>query len=1009
MLYQYHRDWGTSLYELIFVVSEDPHINYFIAPYVVLKDDKGEYTYSSHRVYTNTICDYGLTLTEDGRKLFANIEQLAPPQLEEQFQPKKRKSYTLRELVKNEEIRKTIHQYVDNRFGPILELIYQNKARVFFQYNESTKLTRHPITLAETPIDAVFHFQRTSEGFSYSLSASVGDEEIILTGREVHILCNKPGWLIIDGVLYKTNESLNGKLFQPFVTKDAITIPKSKEREYFEKFIINKVRNNSVNAEGFAISTSSPDPYLSLSLVTEPFDDHHLLAAYFYYNKEQFFARDQRHEKVSIGFNDEGDINLFKTERNKEQERALLAQLDDLGFEKWKDGYYKLANSNGNGHDQEAIYELVDRLADLRETLARQNIYLDHNPRHHVPMSFHKPELSFAVESNTDWFDIKATVTIGDYSFPFTDFYDHILNGKREFELPDGSIAILPNEWFAQYRELLTMGEQEQDHIYLNYYQGVLLQELNNANKNQQDGIGTEFNIGHPTKDVPLSSSLKANLRPYQQYGVNWMEHIRENGFGGCLADEMGLGKTLQTLAMLLYQKERLLAGFHHDEIVPASNGNGKSESNQLQLFGGSWQTKSDEGQLKALIVMPVSLIHNWKQEIERFTPSLSVHQHTGINRPREATVLQQHDIILTTYSIARNDLQLFQQIDFNSIVLDESQYIKNPRSKTYKAVTQLKGKHKMVLTGTPIENSLSDLWAQVNFFNPGMLGSFRFFKEEFIDPVEKHEDEQKRTKLKKLVQPFILRRTIQQVARDLPNLTEKVFYSEMPPEQQELYEEEKSKARNKILENLKQVGRAKTNILILKSLTRLRQIANHPALCFDEGQQAYPSGKYNDVLENLMNILEGNHKVLIFSQFVSHLDLFRTHLDKEGISYGYLTGTIGSDQRQKEIEQFQNDPATKVFLISLSAGGTGLNLTAASHVFLLDPWWNPARESQAIRRAHRIGQDKNVFAYKFITVDTVEEKILKLQQRKKQLAEDFMPSEDQLNLSNEDLEYLLE
>jgi len=320
--------------------------------------------------------------------------------------------------------------------------------------------------------------------------------------------------------------------------------------------------------------------------------------------------------------------------------------------------------------------------------------------------------------------------------------------------------------------------------------------------------------------------------------------------------------------------------------------------------------------------------------------------------------------------------------------------------------VSELEANHKVSLSGTPIENSLSDLWSQMQFINPELLGTFPFFKKEFLRPIEKAQNEEKQEQLKRLIAPYLLRRTKESVAKDLPELTQQVFYSEMTAPQKKAYETEKSTARNFILENIEQ-GNTKFNMVVLKTLLRLRQIANHPGLYLEDYTK--DSGKFNDILHHLNVIRKGGHKVLIFSQFVSYLKMFKAEFEKNKWSHSILTGDMTSDKREAQIKQFKEREDVHFFLISLKAGGTGLNLTQADYVFIADPWWNPAAEQQAIARAHRIGQTRNVIAMKFITKDSIEEKILKLQQRKTKLAEDIIENHDKLKFEREDLEFLLE
>jgi SNF2 family DNA or RNA helicase len=366
-----------------------------------------------------------------------------------------------------------------------------------------------------------------------------------------------------------------------------------------------------------------------------------------------------------------------------------------------------------------------------------------------------------------------------------------------------------------------------------------------------------------------------------------------------------------------------------------------------------------------------------------------------GNQRNKELTNFAYYDVVLSTYHTVRQDIDQLSRFPFHYIILDESQMIKNPSSKLYQSILELQAEHRIVLTGTPIENSLTDLWSQINFVNPGLLGTLSFFKRSFVQPIQKRKDEERELKLKELINPFILRRTKQEVARELPPVYEQIRYCNMTEDQKRLYEEEKSLARNHILESMEEVGMEKSSMVVLQALTRLRQIANHPAMV--EEMEGIDSGKFTEVYRDIESVVAEGHKVLIFSSFVKHLELFRNQLDQDKYRYAYLTGSQNQRQREEAVKEFQKKTSCPLFLISLKAGGVGLNLTAADYVFILDPWWNPAAELQALNRAHRIGQEKNVFVYRFISNDTIEEKIQRLQERKRELAEAFVAANNPL------------
>jgi SNF2 family DNA or RNA helicase len=407
-----------------------------------------------------------------------------------------------------------------------------------------------------------------------------------------------------------------------------------------------------------------------------------------------------------------------------------------------------------------------------------------------------------------------------------------------------------------------------------------------------------------------------------------------------------------------------------------------------LHCFFGNADPK-----LTSLIIVPASLIYNWENEIKRFVPEMKVYSYKGNQRKKSASWLQNFDIILSSYHTIRQDIELISSFSFHYIILDESQLIKNPASMLYKTVTRLNSEFKLVLTGTPVENSLTDLWTQLNFVNPGLLGELSFFRREFAKPIEKMGDDKKEVKLRKIIQPFILRRTKEMVASDLPPVTEQTVFCDMTEEQLKIYEEEKSSVRNSILKNTESNGLEKSAIVVLQGLMKLRQISNHPLLAFEDYTSG--SGKFETVLQDMESVISEGHKILVFSSFVKHLDLYAAELRKKRICFTMLTGA--SINREKIVNSFQNDPENKIFLISLKAGGVGLNLTAADYVFILDPWWNPASEMQARNRAHRIGQDKSVFVYRYITSNSIEEKIVRLQEKKSKLADTFISSNNPL------------
>jgi non-specific serine/threonine protein kinase len=410
-------------------------------------------------------------------------------------------------------------------------------------------------------------------------------------------------------------------------------------------------------------------------------------------------------------------------------------------------------------------------------------------------------------------------------------------------------------------------------------------------------------------------------------------------------------------------------------------------------------------GNLMALIIVPASLIFNWEEEIIKFCPKFSFYSLAGSTRHTQKNLLDQFDVVLTTYQTALRDISDLGKFSWQYIILDESHMIKNRESKIFKAVNQLNTVHKISLSGTPIENSLADLWSQMQFINPDILGTFSFFKKHFVLPIQQQQDEGALQQLRLMVEPFILRRRKQDVAKDLPEISSQIEYVPMTPAQEKMFEEEKSAARNYLLAISEETP--DFTFHVLSSLLRLRQIANHPKL-LDELSEV-DSGKFNHVQEQINSVLASGHKVLIFSSFTSHLDLFSKVFDEYGRPYCLLTGKTSQKKRKEQVHLFQEDAKNQVFLISIKAGGTGLNLTRADYVFILDPWWNPFVEEQAIARAHRIGREQPISVIRFISKNSIEEKIILLQARKKILAAELIEGSEQVKLAKEDLRFLLE
>lgn len=816
----------------------------------------------------------------------------------------------------------------------------------------------------------VFYFEHTETETRYRLKIYYGNREIQLN-RHIRVVTNETCMIVQQGKLY-VFEKLNAKRLTPFFEKEEVTVSRQIEDKYYPGFVLNTIRDFEVHAKGFYITTddSGRTALLSLemNLKYEP-----CLVLYYQYGDEKFMANASRAVAVQVK-KENGTWYFRKESRDFDWENQVKQLLVKIGL-KPMEGYY-IPTSLDLMEAESAIYALVDWINKNGEELSRNNISIvqDKLSKKYFagPCNLHMKTIT-----SGDWFDIHASVQFGEFIIPFIKLRKHLLNGIREFVLPNGETAVLPEEWFARFQGLLPLARFKGENLQFEKHHFLLLK---NTLEGQVKSLIEKLMEQKNEEKTSLPAGLNAQLRSYQEEGFQWMFGLQANGFGGCLADDMGLGKTLQALTLLLKLKRA-----KKEIIIPLTGQNG-----QLDLFAAA--PAADEGRPASLVVLPTSLVHNWANEIKKFTPALNVLVYTGIQR-KKATDLKKlasfYDIIITTYGTLRNDIGEFAKVDFFYVILDESQFVKNPSSKTYKAVMQLRAHHRLVLTGTPIENSLSDLWAQMNFLNPGLLGTLAWFQNVFIAPIEKTNNPETQKSLQMLISPFILRRKKEEVARELPPLTEHVVYCAMASEQEKLYEEQKSVIRNAILENIEKEGVKKSSFVVLQGLTKLRQLANHPSLIDSDSEE--DSGKFEQILSMLSNLVAEKHKVLIFSSFVTHLKLIEQRIKQQDWRYSLLTGK--TTDRESVISQFQTDPQNYIFLISLKAGGVGLNLTAAEYVFITDPWWNPASENQAVSRAHRIGQQKNVFVYRFITENSIEEKIQVLKDKKSALADKFINS----------------
>ena len=583
-----------------------------------------------------------------------------------------------------------------------------------------------------------------------------------------------------------------------------------------------------------------------------------------------------------------------------------------------------------------------------------------------------------SISSGIDWFDLEGGISFGEHVIPLPKAIKVFLRGEQTVKLDDGSTGLLPEKWLSRNLPVLELGAAsgKRSHgktLRFPSTQALILDVL--LEENEVESVDQRFlEIKNALKNfsgierVPVPAGFKGVLRPYQEDSLGWFAFLKKFSFGGILADDMGLGKTVQVLAWLAGELE-----------------NGKKGP--------------------SLVVSPTSVLFNWQAEAKRFVPDLKILAYTGNNRSDLIKEIDQVDLVITTYGLVRRDIEILKDLQFNYIILDESQAIKNSNSQIAKAVRLLRAEHRLCLTGTPLENNVRELWSQMEFLNPKFLGSRAVFDRRFAKPIARG-DKTARNILKKMVKAFLLRRNKEAVAKEILGKMEHVILCPMTDGQARIYSQVRDHYRASILATIEQQGFNRSRIKILEGLLRLRQVANHPALI---GEDSAGSGKLDNLMTLIKEAISCGHKALVFSQFTKMLSLIRRFLDDAGIIYEYLDGRTPQARRKDRVRRFQDNEDIKLFLISLKAGGLGLNLTAADYVFLVDPWWNPAVELQAVDRTHRIGQDKKVFTYRFITAETVEEKVLALQEKKRELVSAILSGgQDMLRqLSRKDLDLL--
>ncbi len=861
-------------------------------------------------------------------------------------------------------------QRVEIPFGLMTWLFWSIKDEYYLFWED----TEQPVRIETTPMRLQLSPRLSEDGLSFDIMLSrEGKLPFSISGEKVSFYGQLPLWVCWKNSFYPVQTGLHPNLIQELVSESPI-IPHNEISEFLDR-AWTKMHSSDLYGQDEFLERMSPifvqadfNPKLYLdeegSLLTLQIQNVYETE----HGEITLSGPDQDLQTGSYQF--EG--KSFLVRRDQAREEDLLTSLVDMNFQPRNKAMWFL-------EPEEAVSFLLDSYPKLVEKF---RVYGEKNlTRYRVRLS--PPNVVANVEASEDqkWFSLDISVEYDDIRVPIEKIWKAWTQGKRYVQLKDGSYTSLPESWIKKLgHKLQAMGydpEKPPKKKFENHEVPVLDTILDDIEQVHSDTFWTELrekiHSFKQIRQIEPPRGLEADLRPYQLQGLSYLNFLKEYRFGGILADEMGLGKTVQTLSFIQLMKERGQKG-------------------------------------PTLIIVPTSVLPNWEREAKKFVPTLSRLVIYGSRRSGMFTQIKDSDLILTTYALLRRDLDELLRHDYNGIILDEAQNIKNPNTITARSVRRLNSDFKLCLSGTPIENNLLELWSLFEFLMPGFLGSQHAFQKGFVKPI-KDGDQESLGYLRSRVKPFILRRTKSEVAKDLPPKVESVYYSALMEDQMDLYKALAKKLKDQVMERVEEKGIAASQMSILDALLKLRQICCHPRLLkldMPGFSNNLPSGKFEAFKDLTSTIIEDGHKVLVFSQFVQMLHIIRSWLTLSSTPFAYLDGS--SKNRLEEVDRFNNNPDIPIFLISLKAGGTGLNLTSADYVIHYDPWWNPAVESQATDRTHRIGQTRQVFAYKMICENTVEEKILKLQEMKKGVAEAVIPGQNAWKgLTRDDLEMLFD
>lgn len=906
-------------------------------------------------------------LNEEDKQLVQQLRKLLPGEVSRYLNRNSPFSGIWENIVQQnnddlpEDTRSLIAEYLVPKFKKILSE-YHDSHYTFYLPGGKPFVTAElqKIAFSQSFATPLFYVNATADGYEIICNVKAGYLEYSLTDNELHTAM----LFMQNHTVYSWEKSEDVVLVEKFLPNGIKKVTKEQWPQVLQNEILPLSKEYNVQFNNVAkkeITNSKP----TLKMHLKEKGDYLLFQPVF--NYQGYDVREQDGQKVIVPQAHE----LLIIHRNTEEERNLLNKILNLHSSFIKpESSNTLALKGTEVLKNNWFFLFVDAMKEMEIPV------YGFDSLKNFKFNTAKPSTKIYISSHTDWFDAKVDIMFGDQKITVADVKRALANKQQYVQLQDGTLGILPEEWIKKYSLLFRVGEGKASNMKLSRFHVSVIEELYEQRDEEELFVQLEEKYDKirqtdAIEDIPAPQHLQPILRPYQVSGFQWLNYLSNVQWGGILADDMGLGKTIQALSFL-----------HH--------------------------FKESKGHLKALVVCPTTLMYNWENEIKKFTPDLTYHIHHGGSRSKEDLHQPNTNVIITTYGTLRSDIKHLIEIMFDYVVLDESQAIKNPSSKVTKAASLLRAQNRLCMSGTPLQNNTFDIFAQMNFLNPGMLGSIEHFKQEFAIPIDKFGEKEQKEHLRKLLFPFILRRTKEQVAKDLPEKQEMILFCEMGDEQRKIYDAFRNDFRDKIMGVVNDQGIAKSQLTILQGLMKLRQICDSPYIMNEEEKYPNVSVKLEELGREITENIS-NHKALIFSQFLGMLGLIREKMEELGVDYEYFDGSSTALERERAIQRFQKEDSCRVFLISLKAGGVGLNLTAADYVYIVDPWWNPAVEQQAIDRTHRIGQTKNIFAYRMICKDTVEDKILKLQEKKRQLAAELITDEVGFvkALTKEDIEYL--